>query len=558
VSQYHADGYWPNTTICHYLDAAIAQTPDKIAVVDPFERLTYAELGQRVDRLALALLDIGIDTGDVVSFQLPNWNAFVAIQYALSRIGAVANPLIPIYRHRELRFMMQLAASKVIIIPHRFRDFDYTEMMRDLRPDLPALERIYVLGDEVPDDMLAFEALLADAPVTPEATTALHAREVNPNALSEIIFTSGTTGEPKGVMHTHNTILCPILALIERLQLESNAVILMASTFAHQTGYLYGAHMPTVLGGTGVYMDVWQATRAVELIEAEGVTWSMGATPFLSDLAYASNLDQHNLKTLQQFLSAGAAIPRQLVIDARERLGCAISAGWGMTENALVTVNRVDDPPEKVFGTDGCCLRGMQVQVLDDAGQPLPAGQEGDLVCRGPQHFAGYYQRPQITTESFLADGWFTTGDRAVRDREGYISICGRSKDIIIRGGENIPVVEVENLLHQHPKILNVAIVGMPDDRLQERACAFVILHPGERLTFGDMIDYLLQQQLAKQYLPERLEIVTEFPMTPSGKVQKYQLRQHIAMLLEREGVRPSGALHPGTNGSPQDAKKRE
>lgn len=535
VSQHYENGYWPNTTICSYLDAAITQTPDKIAIVDPFERLTYAELGQRVDRLALGLLDIGIDAGDVVSFQLPNWNAFIIVQYALSRIGAVANPLIPIYRHRALRFMMQLAASKVMIIPRRFRGFDYTVMMRDLRPELPALERIYVLGNEVPDDMLAFDDLLATTSGPPQAMADLHAREVNPNALSEIIFTSGTTGEPKGVMHTHNTILCPILATIERLGLNADTVVLMASTFAHQTGYLYGVHMPTMVGGTGVYMDVWQATRAVELIEAEGVTWTMGATPFLSDLAYAPNLAQHNLETLQLFLSAGASIPRQLVMDARERLGCAISSGWGMTENALVTVNRIDDPPEKVFGTDGSCVPGMEVQVLDEAGQPLPAGQEGDLVSRGPQHFAGYYQRPQITAESFTEDGWFKTGDRAIPDDDGYVSICGRSKDIIIRGGENIPVVEVENLLHKHPKVLNVAIVAMPDARFQEKACAFVIPEPGEILTFGDMIDYLLEQQLAKQYLPERLEIVTEFPMTPSGKVQKYQLRQHIATLLEQE-----------------------
>ncbi|WP_089720879.1 AMP-binding protein [Candidatus Entotheonella palauensis] len=536
VAQYHADGFWPNTTICHYLDTAIAQTPDKTALVDPFERLTYADLGPRVDRLALGLLDIGIGPGDVVSFQLPNWNAFAVIQYALSRIGAVANPLIPIYRHRELRFMMQLAASKAMIIPRQFRGFDYTKMMRDLRPELPALERIYVLGDDVPDDMLAFDDLLAGTRLTPQAIADLHARQVNPNALSEIIFTSGTTGEPKGVMHTHNTILCPILAAIERLQLNADTVVLMASTFAHQTGYLFGVHMPVVLGGKGVFMDVWQAARAVELIEAEGVTWTMGATPFLSDLAYAPNLEQHHLETLQLFLSAGAAIPRQLVMDARERLGCAISAGWGMTENALVTVNQVDDPPEKVFGTDGCCVNGMEVQVVSDDGQPLPPGEEGDLVSRGPQHFAGYYQRPRITAESLTEDGWFKTGDRAILDNDGYISICGRSKDIIIRGGENIPVVEVENLLHKHPKVLNVAIVGMPDARLQEKACAFVIPQPGEMLTFGDIVDYLLEQQLAKQYLPERLEIVTEFPMTPSGKVQKYQLRQHIAMLLEQEG----------------------
>jgi cyclohexanecarboxylate-CoA ligase len=535
MAQYTAAGYWPNTTICAYLDTAVQRHPEKTAIVDPFGRLTYAELGQLVDRLALAFLAIGVDTGDVVSFQLPNWHQFVVVQYALSRIGAVGNPLIPIYRQRELRFMLQLAASKVMIIPRTFRGFDYAVMMRELRPELPALERLYVLGENVPDDMDSFDALLRTPWEAQGHTTALHARQVNPHALAEIIFTSGTTGEPKGVMHTHNTILCPILRLIERLQLTAQEVILMASTFGHQTGYLYGVHMPTVLGGTGVYMDVWQPARAVELIASEGVTWTMGATPFLSDLAYAPNLAQHRVDSLRLFLSAGAAIPRQLVIDAQERLRCDISAGWGMTENALVTVNRVDDPPEKVFSTDGCCLTGMAVKVVDETEQEVPTGQEGDLLCHGPQHFAGYYKRPQVTAQGFTSNGWFKTGDRAILDTDGYISISGRSKDIIIRGGENIPVVEVENLLHKHPHVHNVAIVAMPDQRLQERACAFIIPKPGATLTFDEMVTYLLDQQLATQYLPERLEVVTEFPMTPSGKIQKYVLRQRIAEQIARE-----------------------
>lgn len=537
IDRYTEAGYWPNTTICTYLDAARRHTPDQTAVVDPFGRLTYAELGRLVDRLALAFLDLGIESGDVVSFQLPNWRQFVIVQYALSRIGAVGNPLIPIYRQRELRFMLTLAASKVLLIPRRFRDFDYAEMMRGLWPELPSLEHIFVLGDEVPDDMESFDDLLGSRRTVQEDLALLRSRGVNPNALAEIIFTSGTTGEPKGVMHTHNTILCPVLALIERLQLTPEEVVLMASTFGHQTGYLFGVHMPTVLGGTGVYMDVWQPAKAVELIAAEGVTWTMGATPFLSDLASAPNLERHSIDSLRLFLSAGAAIPRRLVIEARERLRCAISTGWGMTENALVTVNRVDDPPEKVFGTDGCCLRGMELRIVDAHGTDVPVGQEGDLLCRGPQHFAGYYKRPHVTAASFVDGDWFSTGDRAALDEAGYVRITGRSKDIIIRGGENIPVVEVENLLHKHPRVRNVAIVAMPDRRLQEKACAFVVPEPGETFTFDEMITYLLAQHLAKQYLPERLEVVTEFPMTPSGKIQKYVLRQRLTEQAAREQV---------------------
>jgi non-ribosomal peptide synthetase component E (peptide arylation enzyme) len=228
------------------------------------------------------------------------------------------------------------------------------------------------------------------------------------------------------------------------------------------------------------------------------------------------------------FICGGAAIPRKLVLDAKSTLNCAISAGWGQTENALVTLNNMDDPDEKVCGTDGSPVHGMEVLVVDEEGKTLPPGREGELLCRGPAHFVGYLKRRQMTEDNFTSDGWFKTGDRAIIDQDGYISISGRSKDIIIRGGENIPVVEVENILHKHPKVKQVAIVGMPDERLQEKACAYVVLKEGETFTFDEMTGFLAEQKMAKQYYPERLEIIDEMPMTPSGKIQKYVLRDTI------------------------------
>ncbi|MBI5628506.1 MAG: AMP-binding protein, partial [Candidatus Rokubacteria bacterium] len=198
------------------------------------------------------------------------------------------------------------------------------------------------------------------------------------------------------------------------------------------------------------------------------------------------------------------------------------------TENGLVTSNGLADPEEKVFGTDGRPLPGMELRVVDDDGSDVPSGTEGDLLVRGSAQFVGYFKRPVFTAEGHTLDGWFKTGDRAALDRDGYVSITGRSKDVIIRGGENIPVVEVENLLFAHPKIAGVAIVGMPDPRLQERACAFVIPKPGQSITLEEIVAYLDTQQLARQKYPERLEIVSEFPMTPSGKIQKYRLRQAL------------------------------
>jgi cyclohexanecarboxylate-CoA ligase len=253
----------------------------------------------------------------------------------------------------------------------------------------------------------------------------------------------------------------------------------------------------------------------------------MGATPFLRDLTYTRA--PRDMGSLRVFISAGAPIPRQLVKDARERLKCVISAGWGMTENGLVSCNGLDDPEEKVFTTDGVPLPGMELRVVDDGGREVPRGSEGDLLVRGPAQFAGYFKRPEFTADGHTADGWFKTGDRATLDRDGYVSITGRTKDVIIRGGENIPVVEVENLLFTHPKVAGVAIVAMDDPRLGERACAVVIPREGQSLTLPEITAFLESHQLARQKFPERLEIVSEFPMTPSGKIQKYRLRQLVA-----------------------------
>src|SRR5439155_8001295 len=221
--------------------------------------------------------------------------------------------------------------------------------------------------------------------------------------------------------------------------------ILMASTLGHQTGYLYGYCLNFLLGATAVWLDVWSEAEAARLIEAERVTFTMGATPFLQDLSYTST--PHDLSSLRLFISAGASIPRQLVMDARARLGCAISAGWGMTENGLVTCNGLSDVPEKVFGTDGRPLPGTELRIVDGDGRPVPAKTEGDLLVSASSQSLGYFKRPAFTAESYTPDGWFRTGDRGVLDEDGYLSITGRAKDLIIRGGENLSPAEIENLL---------------------------------------------------------------------------------------------------------------
>ncbi|SLN71733.1 AMP-binding protein [Oceanibacterium hippocampi] len=524
MERYVESGLWPDATIFDLLVRAADRHPERTLIVDRDMRLSYRDVLDLTEAAAAGLHAFGIGPGDVVSVQLPNWWQFPILEYAAARLGAVCNPLPPIYRERELRFMLGLVEPKIVVVPASFRGFDHIAMIERLIPDLPSVAAVFAVGDGARAPARPFDEL------TDSSHRSAPRYRVDPRELSEIAFTSGTTGEPKGAMHTHNTNLCPLVGLLQRQKLGEGDVILMPSTFGHQTGFAYGGQLPILMGGRLVLMDSWNGERGLELIEREGVTWMIGATPFLQDLCEAAERrGVRSAATLGTFLCSGAAVPRVLLTKAHEGLGCAVVTGWGMTELGLVTLSNTDDTPERILGSDGCAIGQCRVRVLREDGTPADPGEEGDLVAAGPSVFAGYFKRPGLTVEAVTADGWVWTGDRARMTADGYIRITGRSKDIIIRGGENIPVVEVEELLQRHPDIQRAVVVGIPDPRLQERACAVVICREGRALGFEAMRRYLEDQGLARQYLPEYLEIVETFPMTPSGKVQKFRLREEIA-----------------------------
>jgi len=535
IAAMRAAGWWRDETLDAYLDRWARERPDKTAIVDGRSRLTWAALARAAERVAHGLQAAGVEPGAVVSTQLPNWNEWVVLALACVRLGAILNPIPPTYRAAELRFILGRLESRAFVVPARFRGHDHVAMTAALRAEAPALRHVWVARGEPGPGMRPFAELGDTAWESRAGRRPLAGTD--PNAVSEVVFTSGTTGEPKGVMHTANTVLSICHPLIDRLGFHAGDVALMSSTFGHQTGFLYGYCLTLLLGSTGVWLDVWNAGEAARLVEAERVTYTMGATPFLQDFTDAPAVERRDLGSLRLFISAGASIPRKLVQDARARLRCAISAGWGMSENGLVSCNGLRDPEEKVFGTDGVPLPGMELRVVDAAGAAVPAGVEGELLVRGHSQFVGYWKRPEFTREAHTADGWFRTGDRAVLDGDGYVSITGRSKDIIIRGGENISVAEVENLLFAHPKVQAVAVVAMPDPRLVERACAYVVPR-GEAPTLAELVDWLERHGLARHKLPERLEVVDEFPMTPSGKIQKYRLREDVAGKLGLPPVR--------------------
>jgi cyclohexanecarboxylate-CoA ligase len=525
-----AQGLWPGRVITEYLDETAERHPDKVAVVDVDSTtgdrttLSYRQLRTLANRIAIGLVALGVERGDVVSVQLPNRWPFIAIKLACGRIGAAFNPVMPIFRHHELAFMFKLAQSKVVIVPKSFRGFDHARMLNEIRSDLPDLRHLLVIGG---DGEESFEQTLIRRRWEDEMDGAaiFAERTLKPNEVMQLLYTSATTGEPKGAMHTPNTQLSNIVEFAKRMRMSADDVIYMPSPLAHQVGYIYGVMLPIFLGAKLVLQDVWSAELGLQLIQDEGVTFTMAAAPFLADLTDAPTLDKYDVSSLRLFATAGAPIPSSLVVRAREHLGAQIVAAWGMTEVCLVTQTLLNDPEEKVAGTDGLPLPGMELRIVDaDAGHELPRGREGLLQVRGAGTFVGYLKRPEMY--DLNAEGWFDTGDLARMDEDGYIRITGRAKDIIIRGGENIPVVEIEHILYQHPDVKDVSIVGMPDARLGERACAFVVSRSSQPLTLREVQEFLASRNVARQYWPERVEPVLELPRTASGKVQKFKLRE--------------------------------
>jgi cyclohexanecarboxylate-CoA ligase len=527
-------GLWADRLPIDDLDRAVGAYPNRTAFVGinsargEETRLSYAGLATRVDKIAAGLLEIGIGKGDVVAFQLPNWWEFTALFYACNRIGAVANPLMPIFRQHELRYMLNFSGARVVVVPGVWRGFDHAAMLRDIRGDLPQLE--HVVAVEAGGERSFAATFLSRPPPAPAEARRLAALRPGPNDVVELIYTSGTSGEPKAVMHTANTVLAPGRCFIDDIGLTDSDVIFMGSPYAHQTGFLYGMLMPVMLAAKTVALDIWSAAAAAALIEREGATFSMGSTPFLSDLVNLDDGPRARVRgSLRTFVCAGAPIPRVLVQRAKIEMDLQVLSCWGMTENGGLTITHKSDPQEKAFTTDGRALPGSEVRVVDEAGRPRPADTVGQLQARGSTHFVGYLKKPQLNAVD--ADGWFDTGDLARMDRDGYIRIAGRTKDVIIRGGENIPVAEVENLIYRHPQVAECALVAMPDERLGERGCVFIVTKGNAALRLFELTRFLGAAGMAKPYWPERLEILPEMPRTPSGKIQKFKLRAMAADL---------------------------
>jgi len=527
-------------TLSDWLKRWATERPDDVAVVDARPRatskITWAELDRQVDQVASQLIKLGVQPGEPVALQLPNWAEFVIIALATMRIGAVCCPLMPIFRQREIAFMLRRAKARVLFVPETFRGRAHAEEVAGI-----------VNGDfgEVPDDLAHVVVLPGDVQIGADWAPgdvswhdwsdllngevddqALADRKPTPDRTAQLLFTSGTTGEPKGSLMTGGTLSRAASMEIRHLGLDASDTVYIPSPLAHQTGFLYGMWLAMVLGVPQIIQAVWDPRRALQALRDGEGTFVQAATPFLADLVKAVEAGEEAPEKLRIFVATGAAVPRGLAERATRVLGTAVCGAFGTTETCLGALSAPTDEPVKVWGTDGRPLEGIKLRITDDNGVVQAAGTEGNFEILSPTNFQGYLDRPDLTAQAYTADGWYKTGDLGIIDESGYIRITGRVKDVINRGGEKIPVAEIENLLYDHPGIDDVAVVAMPDERLGERACAFVVQKPGTSISFEEMIKYLDAHQVAKYYWPERLEPIDVLPRNAAGKIQKFLLRE--------------------------------
>ncbi|WP_240489040.1 AMP-binding protein [Cohnella thermotolerans] len=507
--------------------------PNSLAVVDLSETasyaLTFGELNELANRAAQGLIDLGVEKGENVAYLLPNGWEFVALTLAIWKIGAVACPMLPALREREIPFIMNRSRSKLLIIPTEYRNFRYRPLIESVRSELPGLRTLIQIESRDPRDLKGcLGGLAAEEP----DLDAIRKRRPDADAPAQLLFTSGTTGEPKGVVHTHGTLAHGCSAHAHGLGLTNEDTIWIPSPMAHQTGFLYGMSLALYLGAKQVCQAHWDVKTARVAIEEHGATFVQAAMPFLADLTR----EEKPVKGLRIFIATGAPVPRKLAQEAKERLSCKVAGGWGSTETCMISVGSVRNYTDASWNSDGQVIAGREMKVTDEDGRTLPPGQEGIFKVKTPAMFTAYLDHPEWYEAAVDADGFFNTGDLAVIDEQGNVRLTGRIKDVINRGGVKIPVAEIENLLYQFEPIKDVAVVGMPDPRLNERICAYVtLINEGDSLRLEDVTDYLKAQGVTKIYWPERLEIIGEMPRTTTGKIQKYVLRQMIADKLKSE-----------------------
>ncbi|HGU8364207.1 TPA: medium-chain fatty-acid--CoA ligase [Escherichia coli] len=528
---YRQQGLWGDASLADYWQQTARAMPDKIAVVDNHgASYTYSALDHAASCLANWMLAKGIESGDRIAFQLPGWCEFTVIYLACLKIGAVSVPLLPSWREAELVWVLNKCQAKMFFAPTLFKQTRPVDLILPLQNQLPQLQQLVGVDKLAPaTSALSLSQIIADnTPLTTAIT-------VHGDELAAVLFTSGTEGLPKGVMLTHNNILASERAYCARLNLTWQDVFMMPAPLGHATGFLHGVTAPFLIGARSVLLDIFTPDACLALLEQQRCTCMLGATPFVYDLLNLLEKQPADLSALRFFLCGGTTIPKKVARECQQR-GIKLLSVYGSTESSPHAVVNLDDPLSRFMHTDGYAAAGVEIKVVDDARKTLPPGCEGEEASRGPNVFMGYFDEPELTARALDKEGWYYSGDLCCMDEAGYIKITGRKKDIIVRGGENISSREVEDILLQHPKIHDACVVAMPDERLGERSCAYVVLKaPHHSLSLEEVVAFFSRKRVAKYKYPEHIVVIEKLPRTASGKIQKFLLRKDIMRRLTQD-----------------------
>lgn len=514
-------------TIANLANIAAERHGDARAIIDGDTALTFAELRDSARRACRALIAAGIERGDRVAIWAPNMWEWVVAALGIHRAGGVLVPVNTRYKGGEAGYILAKSRARVLLTVNGFLDTDYVSLLAGADVELPDLERTVILRGDAPDDTVAWDAFLASGEAVADTDEATRAASVQPDDLCDILFTSGTTGNPKGVMCTHAQTLRAFRDWSDVVGLRAGDRYLVVAPFFHGFGYKAGWLAALMMGATVLPQAVFDAGAVLERIGRDRISMLPGPPALYQTILARADLREFDLSSLRLAVTGAASIPVQLIRDMRDVLGFeTVITGYGLTEaTAIATMCRYDDDPETIATTSGRAIPGVEVRVVDHDGAEVDRGSPGEIVVRGYNVMRGYFGDESETAATIDGDGWLHTGDIGVMDERGYIKITDRKKDMFIVGGFNAYPAEIENVLSKHDAIAQVAVVGVPDDRLGEVGMAFCVLNEGAELDPDALIAWS-RENMANFKVPRRVEIVDALPLNATGKVLKYQLRE--------------------------------
>ena len=540
IDHYYRSGVWSADTFHDLLVRRVEESPDKVFATDGTRSLTFRELFDAGQRLAVGLHRRGLRRGDTAAVQLPNWVEFIQVLTALSRLGVIMVPIMPIYRREDVGYVLSNAGVSAVFTPAQFSKFDYLDMYRGLRQADPELMIVVARSDGAADDVAdVFTLDQLQAEVDDDSAIAELGDPPGPDDPFVIVYTSGTTSRPKGCVHTFNTYCAGARALVGPFGYTEADVQFGPSPIAHTTGLVTSVLLPMLTGAATHLMAKWDPVRGIEEIQRFGCTAAVTAPTFLHTLLSDYDAASHDLSTLRLWTCAGAPIPGAVVERAGATLpNMKVLSLYGRSENLVTTTCSVTDDVSRALTSDGKAMAEAKVKIVDHDGKEVPRGVEGDIAYRGPAHMIEYLANPAETAALFTKDGFSKSGDLGKMTDDDYVRVTGRTKDIVIRGGMNISVREIEDHLAHHPALRAFSVVGMPDERLGERVCCFVVAATGhDAPTVDDMREFLLERGIPIQKTPERVVVIDILPMTATGKILKHELRKDIEQRLRAEAA---------------------